>query len=128
MTFAAKVCFFALLAVILSCIITPVNPAFKHYFSAGAAVILFLSFLTIISPLLERFTLLFGSAAPKEILSVAFKGLGIAFLVSVCASFCRDLGEEGVAGKLELCGKGAMLYLALPLLEEIMSMIETILP
>lgn len=128
MSFVAKICFFALFAVILSCVLTPQFPQFKPYLSAAAGILLFLSFLAAVSPILTRFGALFGNQIPSGILSTALKGLGISFLVSVCASFCRDLGDEGIAGKLELCGKGAVLYLALPLLEEIVTMMEGFLP
>lgn len=128
MNTVVKICFFALFAVILSGIVTPQIPAFKGYFSLGAAIVLFFCFFSVLTPLLNRFLNLFGEKAPQEIVSVAIKGLGTSFLVSVCASFCRDLGEEGIATKLELFGKAAILYLALPLMEEIIKMVEEILP
>ena len=66
-------------------------------------------------------------AAMGEGFSILWKGLGVSLAVSVTASFCRDLGEEGVASKLEMCGKGAVLSLTLPILEDVLDLIGEML-
>ena len=52
---------------------------------------------------------------------ILFKALGIALLTQCCADICRESGENGAAGTIELTGKVEILLLSLPLLEEILS-------
>jgi stage III sporulation protein AD len=59
--------------------------------------------------------------------SLLYKALGICILTSVASSFCRDLGEEKIAEKLELCGKAALMFLSLPVLEYLLNLIGEIL-
>lgn len=52
---------------------------------------------------------------------ILFKALGIALLTQCCADICRESGESGAAGTVELTGKVEILLLCLPLLEQILS-------
>lgn len=49
------------------------------------------------------------------------KSLGIAVITHICATVCRDTGEGGVAGYVELGGKIEIIILSLPLIREIVS-------
>ncbi|MBE6713248.1 MAG: hypothetical protein E7580_06990 [Ruminococcaceae bacterium] len=119
-------CAFALLAGILLKISEELFPKFKPLILAATGILFFLYFIIKIAPLWTKlFT--FGSESDYPALfALLFKGFGIALVVSVSASFCRDLGEEKVAEKLELCGKGAILYLSLPILEYLLKWIGEI--
>lgn len=52
----------------------------------------------------------------NEIIRTIFKILGIGFLVEITASSVKDLGFEGVADKLILCGKIILFVVAVPIL------------
>ena len=52
---------------------------------------------------------------------VLIKALGIAVLTECCASVCRECGENGAAGGVELTGKINILLLCVPLIQEILS-------
>ena len=49
-----------------------------------------------------------------EWLAPILKIIAVGYAVEVGADICRDLGEAGVAARLELCGKMEILLLALP--------------
>ena len=49
------------------------------------------------------------------------RALAIVFLVRVCASLCRDLGEPSIAAALEFAGKAELFLLAIPLLERLLT-------
>jgi len=53
---------------------------------------------------------------------VMLKALGVGYVVEVGADVCRDLGAEGTAAKLELCGKAEILLLCLPYLGELLEL------
>ena len=57
----------------------------------------------------------------EDSLSVILRMLGIGMLCTLTADTCRDLGEEGIASRVELCAKAEILLLSLPFLEELFS-------
>lgn len=68
------------------------------------------------------------SGVDNEIIRVIFKIIGIGFLIELTASSIKDLGFEGVADKLILCGKIIIFVVAIPILSStykiIVSLIE----
>lgn len=68
------------------------------------------------------------SGIDNEIIRVIFKVIGIGFLIELTASSIKDLGFEGVADKLILCGKIIIFVVAIPILSStykiIVSLIE----
>ncbi|MCH5142684.1 MAG: hypothetical protein J1G07_03095 [Clostridiales bacterium] len=52
----------------------------------------------------------------SEIVRTVFKIVGIGFMVELTASSVKDLGFEGVADKLVLCGKIILFVVAIPIL------------
>lgn len=52
----------------------------------------------------------------NEVVRVIFKIMGIGFLVEITAGSVRELGFEGVADKLVLCGKIIIFVVAIPIL------------
>lgn len=55
------------------------------------------------------------------------KALGIGLTVKFTADTCRDMGEETLAGGLELAGKLEILLLCLPLCREMLTMLQEIM-
>ena len=121
-----SLCAFALLTGILLKISEELFPKFKPLILSGSGALFFLFFLGKITPFWKKFVELCEKSVFPEMFNLLLKGFGIALLVSVSASFCRDLGEEKVAEKLEFCGKSAILYLSLPLLEHLLNWIGEI--
>ena len=56
-------------------------------------------------------------------LTVVLKAAGICLLTQLTADTCRDAGEVALAGKAELTGRLLLLVLAVPLFEEVLSLI-----
>ena len=52
----------------------------------------------------------------SEIVRTVFKIVGIGFMVELTASSIKELGFEGVADKLVLCGKIILFVVAIPIL------------
>ncbi|MBQ7717712.1 MAG: stage III sporulation protein AD [Clostridia bacterium] len=64
----------------------------------------------------------------RDMLSPAFKTIGIAYITGYAAEMCRDAGENALAAKLEMAGKILMLAIALPVAMAMFDAIERILP
>jgi len=52
-------------------------------------------------------------------LSFSLRAVGLAALTEVTAGTCRDLGEGGLATKVEWCGRAEILAVSLPMLSEL---------
>ncbi len=79
--------------------------------------------------LLERYSTLFaflgelpGGELYTSLLSLSLRVLGVALLTEVTAGICRDLGEAGLATRLEWCGRAEILVLALPTLHRLLEL------
>ncbi len=60
-------------------------------------------------------------------LQPVLKALGVAFIAQTGADTCRDCGENALAAKVELAGKCAILVIALPLMQELLSLVTGLL-
>lgn len=86
-----------------------------------AVVVLLLGQLTPLFATLRRMTLLGG--VEEGGLAVVLKGAGICLVTQLAADTCRDAGDTALAGKAELTGRILLLLLAVPLYEEILTLI-----
>ena len=127
MTSPLFLCGVGILGLILTKLSDEIAPKFKPLLLVAFSLFFLVTFAAFVSPVVETFFLLGEKSAAPELFRILYKGLGIALIVSISASFCRDLGEERIAEKMELCGKGALLYLSLPVLEKILALAKDLL-
>ena len=76
----------------------------------GASVGLFL-------PVVARVRALLSLSSKGELGAPIMRAAGVALLTELTASFCRDLGENGVAEGVLLFGRLEILVLCLPLVD-----------
>ena len=60
-----------------------------------------------------------------ELMTPLLKTVGIGLLTQLAASVCTDAGESAIAKLTELCGCVLAIYLALPLLEAVIDLIQS---
>ncbi len=122
-----KIAMLAVMGVTLALIIKQ----WKSDFLPLLRISLTLLFATLIiaaaSPLVEYIRTLTADGGIGEYTSVLLDALGIAVLSEVCASICRECGENGIAVGVELAGKIEILLLSLPLMSKLLSMAEGLL-
>ncbi len=114
-------------AIMCSCVavvIKSANKDFSGIVKVVSASILAGGVMICASPLIEFITDISEGTQINTYMSVMLKALGIAFLTHICASVCRDCGEQTIAGYAELAGKIEMLIIALPLIEELITIAE----
>ena len=120
-------CFFALLTVFLAVTVKEMEPRFASLLTTGAGLVFWLYAMREYLPVVQEMMGITQDNALSAPFSAMFRALGLALVISLCAGVCRDLGENGVAEKLELCGKGAILALAAPLLKSLLSAVSSLL-
>lgn len=79
-----------------------------------------------LTPVIQYLGSLFG-AEQALYAKILIKALGIAFLAHYAAELCRESGEAGLAGGVELVGKIEILLLCIPLMEQILSSAKDLL-
>ncbi|MBE3520070.1 MAG: stage III sporulation protein AD [Firmicutes bacterium] len=94
--------------------------------AAGAFILM------LVAPRAVGIMLVFKDAAERAgvgstYLGVALKVLGIAYVVDFAADLCRDAGEENLASRVELAGKILILVAALPVIEGVFQLIQSLL-
>ena len=116
-----RICLLAVAGVTVITVIRKWNSDFLPLVRLCLALLLAAVALALAAPVvdyLRELTALSGIPGYAEFL---FKALGIAVLTQCCAALCRESGEVGAAGGVELAGKLEILLLSLPLINEILS-------
>ncbi len=96
--------------------------------SALAAVLLILW--QLLQPLGEIQDLLLSIAqaagVENEFIQIVLKCVATAYLTHFSAQLCKDTGEQAIGQKVELAGKILILSAAVPILQEVLSVITTL--
>lgn len=110
------------IALILVIVIKQYKPELAAAVSITVGIVMFAAVAVGIAPVLDEIRSIFSSAnLPSEYLEALFKALGICFITQVACDACRDAGQGGIATKLEMAGKAAILVLSLPLFREVLT-------
>ncbi len=94
--------------------------------AAGAVVLALL--LSRIAPLLAAAKRLAAvGGVDDSLLGTVLKAAGICLVTQLTADTCRDAGESALAAKAELVGRVLLLLLAVPLFEQILTLVTGLL-
>ncbi len=94
----------------------------------AGGIIIFLyvfDYLTQSVEFIKKFTQ--GTGIDNEIIRTIFKIMGIGFMVELTASSIKELGFDGVADKLVLCGKIILFVVSIPILSSTYNIIVSLI-
>ena len=116
-----QICGLAAVAVALNAVLRGRHPEFAFVLSLLTGVLILGSVLVSAAPLFQRLHSLLEAAGmgPAHV-QILFKSLGLCLVTQIACDACRDLGESGIAARVETAGKLAVLLLSLPLFEEVL--------
>ena len=122
-----KIIGLSLIAVIASVCIKQSLPRFVPFvvFSVGLAV-----FIYVLDGIKESLGYLYDICRTNnygDYFKVMMKGLGVAYISSIGADLCRDCGETGLAGRIELAAKLEIFVITFPLVRGLIELSESIL-
>ena len=63
----------------------------------------------------------------RSFLGILLKCAGIGYISEIAALICADAGEQAMAKALQILAAGAVLYLSLPLMRELLGLIQEVL-
>lgn len=121
-----KVCMIAVLGISATAIVKQWKSDFLPLVRLALTLTLGALILGAATPILSFFRVLSEESGNAAYTVILFKALGIALLTQVCADICRESGESGLSAGVELTGKVEILLLALPLMEELLSVAQSL--
>ena len=117
-----------LCAAMLAVVLRTQRPELALCLGVAAAVVVAIMLMRQIAPLISTMRrMLTMTALPSEGFGVVLKAAGVCLLTQMTADTCRDAGESALAAKAELTGRVLMLLLAVPLFEELLTLVTTMI-
>lgn len=118
----------ALLSTVLVLTVRKQTPELGLLLSLAACLLAVFLLSTWLKPILELFHRLRARTGLDESLTEPLlKVLGIGLLTQITSALCSDAGQSAMAKLLELGGGLLCLYLSIPLLDAVLSLIEGLL-
>ena len=123
-----KICATAVISVVLISLIRLYKPELTIEAVLCASVLLLIC---IVGSITHSFAYLEDictkTAGSRPYYPVILKALGLAYATEFTASLCQDAGEKSIAGKVELAGKIAIFFTALPVFQSLMDLMNQLL-
>ncbi len=117
-----------LIAVMLSVVIGNYKKEYAVVITVAVGCIILVGVITtLFKPAKEFLSVLKNSGIQSSRFSVAAKVLAIGYITQFIADTCRDFGQSAVAAKAELVGRAAIFVITVPLLEELFSVVTTLI-
>lgn len=124
-----KILAIAILTCIASLIVKQVKPDFASLVALSGGVVILLFLINYIEPILGAFSSLIEKAnLSPSLFSSILKIIGIGYLTEFTSNLCMDFGFSSLASKVGLAGKIIILFLALPIITNLIEVIVGILP
>lgn len=127
---SAKVGGLVLVCLVVLLVLRQIRPEWGTLVRLAAAVVAAGFILTMVSSVLslvEELSSISEGAMPSDTWGILLKALGVAFLSEVAASVCRDSGESGLAGWVEMAGRVEILLLSFPLIRTVLDTVSDLL-
>ena len=116
-----------LCAALLAVLLRAQRPELALCLSLAAGVLVVVALMRQVVPLLTSLRrLLDAGGFPSAYLSVVLKAAGICLIAQLTADTCRDAGETALAGKAELAGRVLILLTAVPLFEDVLTLVTAL--
>ncbi len=123
-----KICFIGIAALIIISIIRVYKPEFviEVTLCAGLVMLFF-----IIDSLKDGFSFMAEIydelSYGKEYFPIILKVLAIAYITEFASAICQDGGEKSIAGKVELAGKVAIFFAAIPVFVSLLTLLDSLI-
>ena len=115
-----------IVAVLLTGVLRKHNQEIGILLTLAACILIGVLLAQLAEPVLEFLSKLRNVAGlDKTLTEPILKTIGIGLITQIGATVCADAGENAIAKLIEVCGAVLALYVSLPLMEAILSLIDT---
>ncbi|MDO4944112.1 MAG: SpoIIIAC/SpoIIIAD family protein [Ruminococcus sp.] len=119
---------FCIISAVVCKILESTGREIKTVIILAAACVLLITTADALTDISAQIKNLFDQAElDEQYVKILFKGLGICYITKLTCDFCRDCGENALAGQAELAGKIALLVISLPLFSALIEIVKTLL-
>ena len=122
-----RICGLAVLCLAASLLLSKMGGDFVGLVRLGGSILLFGTLIFGLGEIIEALRELFSAGGAERYADRMIRALGLALLTAICSDLCRDTGENTLASGVEMAGKLAIVWVSLPLVEEILQMASEIL-
>ena len=114
-----------LIAMILCLLLPKKNTDMSVLLCMAVCTMVLICVSTYLEPLISLFARIIELGdLPGELLQILFKVVGIGLVSQISSTLCIDAGNQSLAKVLQLITTAAVLWLCIPLLEQLLSLIE----
>ncbi|KNY26694.1 stage III sporulation protein AD [Pseudobacteroides cellulosolvens] len=118
-----------IIATVFIVLLKSLRPEIAMLISIITGVAIFIVVAGKLSSIVEILNNIAGKAGvDTAYLSTLLKIIGIAYIVEFGAEICKDAGESAIASKIELAGKVAIIFLAVPIITALLDLIIKVMP
>jgi len=129
MSLIFKIIAIGLITAISVLIIKPIRNDFAILLSVVGGIIILLFIIKYVSDIFSTLQMIVGeTGVNSSLFTIILKIVGVGYLTEFTASLCSDCGIGGLGDKVLLGGKIVVLTMALPIINNILSMIIGLLP
>lgn len=72
-------------------------------------------------------TIASGAGINSEYIVIILKIIGVSYLAGISAELCKDAGENAVASKIELAGKLIIMFMSMPIINNLIGVVKGII-
>ena len=124
-----KICIIAIISVIVILTIKPQMTNMSVMITIVSGVIIFMMIIPtleeVISSILDIVSIL---DIGIEHIGVILKIIGISYICEFSSQICIDAGESAIASKIELAGKILIMFISIPIITRLLSLITSLMP
>ena len=118
-------CGIALAAIVLTLTLKKESPAIAFLLALTAGLVILFRVFSAMGGAVQELTQVFAQGGMNQSLYLpVVKTVGVAVVVRVMSALSRDAGQSALAAKLEIAGSVLAIALCMPLLQQVLSLIE----
>lgn len=128
MELVIKLAAIALCGALFASFLRPLSPVFGLLTALACGMVVLLAVLDPVGQIFHALSVFLAAAGISgDIYLPVIKAVGIAVVVHITAQVCRDAGEGALGNKLELAGTVAAIAVCIPLMQQVFTLLESML-
>ncbi len=128
MELVIKLTAIALCGALFASFLRPLSPVFGILTALACGILILTAILDPVGQIFSAVSVFLTAAGLSgEIYLPVIRAVGIAIVVHIAAQVCRDAGEGALGSKLELAGTVAAIAVCVPLMQQVFTLLESML-
>ena len=114
-------------ASVMAMVLKKNSPEIALLLTVATVSLIMFAAVEVISEVLEFLrTILEYTSLSEDIFGIVLKAVAIAIITKIASDVCKDAGQSASSSAIELVGSATVLYIALPLFETMIQMINSL--